>query len=310
MQSGIIESDNCHYNKSSPFHQYCWDFCTITFLPYSGSFSKYISTFINVPLTFKPGTEYAYSNMNFVLASYFVEKLSGLSFSQYIQKNILDIIPLENTFFDPWDGQFGVNQDRVDEYLLYKQSDDPFNNVAIGICRPYMNLGMMGGAGGMVSSNTDLHKWYTNLFNKSKAIPSVFKTKESRKALLYPYAKVTTGDKNDLYYTQGLIVRYDNISDISWPNEILYSGGTLCSTTAIRMVSNDTDSVIVSAFSNSPHAYLYPGVTMNELRYDIDKSVCEMGVDKLLYNNLSSVYFVMDNGLANDYANEMIKIWT
>ena len=73
----------------------------MTFLPYSGSFASYINTFINVPLTFKPATQYAYSNMNFVLASYFVEKLSALSFSQYIQKNILDIVGLKNTLFDP-----------------------------------------------------------------------------------------------------------------------------------------------------------------------------------------------------------------
>ena len=248
--------------------------------------------------------------MNFILIAYLIEKLSGLPYSIYLEKYILSPLQLNNTYMDNWDGQFGVNYNRVDEYLLYKKIDNPLNNLGIGICRPYMNLGMMGGAGGIVSNNIDMHKWYTFLFNKSNNIQyPIFKTKESRESILYPYTKI---NNNGLYYTQGLTVIYDNSSSNSfdWPLEILYSGGTMCSTTAIRMISNDTTQLVITSFSNSPHVYIRPQYDLNDLKYNIDKSICKMGLDKLEYRNLSSVYFVIDNGGANDIADEMIKIWS
>eukprot|EP01083_Nonionella_stella_P230470 814626_1 len=109
------------------------------------------------PLNFKPGTIYQYSNMNFILAGYIIEKLSGLNFRDYIQQNIFDVVGLQNIYFDPWDGEFAINNYRVDEYFLFQDEDDPVKNIAVGWCAPYGSLGAFNTCGGMVGSNVDMH---------------------------------------------------------------------------------------------------------------------------------------------------------
>ena len=42
------------------------------------------------PLDFEPGTEYGYSNTNYRLLAFIIEKLSGMKLSDYLKKNIFD----------------------------------------------------------------------------------------------------------------------------------------------------------------------------------------------------------------------------
>ena len=47
-----------------------------------------ISIFKNKPLEFEPGTKYSYSSSNYILLGVIIEKVSGLSYPQYLQKKL------------------------------------------------------------------------------------------------------------------------------------------------------------------------------------------------------------------------------
>jgi CubicO group peptidase (beta-lactamase class C family) len=49
------------------------------------------------PLKFKPGEKYSYSNSNFLILGYIVEKVSGMSYGDYLAQNIFEPLGMENT---------------------------------------------------------------------------------------------------------------------------------------------------------------------------------------------------------------------
>lgn len=48
---------------------------------------------------FSPGAGFKYSNTNYILLGMIIEKITGMHFSQYIQRNILDPLQMTHTFF-------------------------------------------------------------------------------------------------------------------------------------------------------------------------------------------------------------------
>jgi CubicO group peptidase (beta-lactamase class C family) len=53
---------------------------------------KLVGRLVDKPLDFRPGTSWSYSNSNYVLLGYLIERISGESYSDFLQKNIF--IPL------------------------------------------------------------------------------------------------------------------------------------------------------------------------------------------------------------------------
>ena len=49
------------------------------------------------PLDFEPGTEYGYSNTNYRLLAFIIEKLSGMKYCDYVKKNIFDKCGMKKT---------------------------------------------------------------------------------------------------------------------------------------------------------------------------------------------------------------------
>ena len=59
----------------------------------------YLPLFCEIPNKFKPGTETAYSNSGFILLGLIIEKISELSFHEYIKKYIIEPLNLTRTGF-------------------------------------------------------------------------------------------------------------------------------------------------------------------------------------------------------------------
>ncbi|MCX7549637.1 serine hydrolase domain-containing protein [Xanthomarina sp. F2636L] len=53
---------------------------------------------LNLPANFEPGTDFEYSNTNYLLLSKLIEKTTGKSKFEFIKENILDPLNLENTY--------------------------------------------------------------------------------------------------------------------------------------------------------------------------------------------------------------------
>lgn len=101
----------------------------------------YISEF---ELSFEPGTKYAYSNTNYHFLGMILEKVTGMSYQDYIAENILEPLGMTSTSFDP-------NNTTAIGYAGEK------NGIPIPIMSPHPTISYSAGA--ICTNVDDLFKW-------------------------------------------------------------------------------------------------------------------------------------------------------
>ncbi|MGB5402842.1 MAG: serine hydrolase domain-containing protein, partial [Robiginitalea sp.] len=105
---------------------------------------------------FKPGTQFKYTNTNYVLLGLLIEQYTSLTFQEYIRQNILQKAGLKNTYFPSIDSVPG----RAPGYYEGKPSQMPAT--------------LAGAAGEIVSTLDDMdlfiRSWARGDFYKSKAM--------------------------------------------------------------------------------------------------------------------------------------------
>ncbi|WP_262919516.1 serine hydrolase domain-containing protein [Niabella hibiscisoli] len=62
--------------------------------------AELIDSFKMLPLEFKPGEQYRYSNSGYYLLGYIIEKVTRQSYPAYLQEHILKPLGLKHTYFD------------------------------------------------------------------------------------------------------------------------------------------------------------------------------------------------------------------
>jgi D-alanyl-D-alanine carboxypeptidase len=102
---------------------------------------------------FEPGTKADYCNTNYLLLSYIIEKITGMSYAEALNKRIISKIGLQHT-------HYGKPIDiRKDEATSYKYSDSSWKK------EKETDLSIHGGAGSIVSMPKDLTVFIQNIFN-------------------------------------------------------------------------------------------------------------------------------------------------
>lgn len=101
---------------------------------------------------FEPNSKAEYSNSNFVLLSYILEKIYNRKYSEILLETIVKPLGLKNTYFG---GKINLQND---ECLSYSYSDKWEKE-------PETDMSIPMGAGGIVSNPTDLVIFIENLFN-------------------------------------------------------------------------------------------------------------------------------------------------
>ena len=236
MSSGIYPALNCDAEPNAP-HQCNPD----PYILSQGSTGLTVGTFLFEPLIFKPGSIYHYSNPNFILAAYFVEKYSGQTFREYLKTNIFDRIGLKNTYYDFYNQGMGLDPKRATQYIRYHNKNNHTDLIAVGADIVQLDLGIASGTGGIISTVEDHATFWYTLFNKtSKGSPLL--SSSSLQDILFPwtlalkqneflYPNGTSGPVWG-YYTQGTLVICDTGGCLNGPRFIQYTGGTFTTHTA------------------------------------------------------------------------------
>lgn len=124
--------------------------------------------FINEPLNFEPGTQWEYSNSNYILLGIIIESLSGMDFNRFIKKNILKPLRMTRTGLDSYDCRPFTNYS-----IGY---DDIFSDPAVEAL--YFHPSISYTAGGMYSTVEDMYKWdqtlYTNRLVSYRSLRELF----------------------------------------------------------------------------------------------------------------------------------------
>ncbi|DAZ96640.1 TPA: hypothetical protein N0F65_005819 [Lagenidium giganteum] len=251
MGSGIGDELNCDNVPSERCHQSANDFAV-----YRGSIGAHVGMFINDPLVFKPDSNYSYSNMNYVLLSYMVEKLSGQKFGEYIEEHIAKPLGLNSTYYDEWSGGKKVRFKYASEYAHFYVKTDNATNTTVdnpatlkflssGTCSPHMHSGAVSGSGGMRSTVDDMQRWYLDLFHDHGRQSRVL-TPESIANIVFRHNPINSA------YAQGVGAIFEaNNTNASWPDAFAYCGGVKCTTTCMALHITGGTSRVASAFSNA-----------------------------------------------------------
>lgn len=115
-------------------------------------------------LSFVPGEKWEYNNINFCIAALIVEKVSGMSYSQYLQENIFKPAGMENSI-QPLDRNV-LQKGEVERYSfrnLYTTKLENIHNVPENIkISEHSNFY---GNGGIISTTEDLYHFDQALYN-------------------------------------------------------------------------------------------------------------------------------------------------
>ena len=121
----------------------------------SWSRDSMIAFFNNKPYDFSPGSNFKYNNSGPFLLGFIIEKVSGLSYETYLQKNIFDKLFMTNTGLNNWDN---ILPFRAKGYEMVKNK--PVNAAYISLEWPFSS-------GAMYSTVDDLYKWDRTLYGNT-----------------------------------------------------------------------------------------------------------------------------------------------
>ena len=169
-------------------------------------------------LMFKAGEKFSYSNTNYLLLDLIIERVSGVSCSQFLKENIFEPLKMDNKGFVYEDGHLDATA--YAGHLDVVPVDDE------------MVLKIAFGAGSMYSTVEDLYRWNQALFNGG-----VLKAESLEKAFA-PHVEVSEG----VHYGYGWM-----IGDLGFDKDISHGGNTIGFTAEIsRLEELGLDLIILS----------------------------------------------------------------
>ncbi|MDP5273910.1 serine hydrolase domain-containing protein [Chengkuizengella axinellae] len=151
MQSGIVNTDDPYLFEK---------FGSSTTFPAS---EEIISAFNEIPLHFNSGERYEYSNSNYILLGLIIEKVSGMTYEEFLEKNIFQPLGMNNSGYSI---DWNLQQNKALGYEVIKENEI--------IPSQYEQYFLVSAAGGLYTSASDLAIWdralYTDLLLKKETI--------------------------------------------------------------------------------------------------------------------------------------------
>ncbi|WP_339611489.1 serine hydrolase domain-containing protein, partial [uncultured Planktosalinus sp.] len=144
-----------------------------------------INKFKDLPMDFEPGERYAYNNSAYILLGYIIEEVSGMSYEDYIQKNIFDKLGMKNSYYG--------SQSRIilNRASGYQPSGESYENAE------YLSMTLPYAAGSLMSTVDDMLLW-------SKAIHRNTLISERSKQLAFTNYTLNNGKNINYGYGWGI----------------------------------------------------------------------------------------------------------
>jgi len=104
-------------------------------------------------LNFNPGEKFAYNNTAYFILGYIIEKVSGMTYEDYIEKNFFEPLEMTSSYYG---NSSEIIPMRVSGYEM--QGGKLMNAPYLSMTQPYS-------AGSLMSTVADLDKWYRAVFD-------------------------------------------------------------------------------------------------------------------------------------------------
>lgn len=142
-----------------------------------------INEFATDSLEFDPGTQWKYNNTGYVMLGYIIEKLSGLSYADYIQQHLFKPLGMKSSYY-------GDVQKIIPLRATGYDRDDEGNLVN----SYYLSMTQPHAAGSILSTVSDLAKWNDAVFDYKIV---------SKESLIKAHTPYTLTDGNSTGYGYG-----------------------------------------------------------------------------------------------------------
>ena len=136
----------------SGIHNFTADSSYLTWMLLPQTEEMMLQTIARNKIDFEPGTKTEYSNTNFLLLGYILEKIWNKPYKELLKERITDKIGLEDTYYG------GIVNTTFRESHSYSYESTWQQS-------PETDMSVPGGAGAVVSTPTDLAKFITALFD-------------------------------------------------------------------------------------------------------------------------------------------------
>lgn len=189
----------------------------------------------SIQLDFEPGTKYTYSNSNYIILSYIIEKVSGQSFENYLQDHILKPLGMHDSGLE---NLASIIPNRTSGYV---RNDIQIKNA------PYFDYSWAVGSGGIYSTIEDMYRWDRALYanQQSIALPQSFKQ------LFTPHVQISSNIPN-FWYGYGLAIQ-----ECEFGHCMSHEGNINgFSSYATHYTQDDTSIIILSNFAFAPYKTL------------------------------------------------------
>lgn len=199
---------------------------------------------LKLPLLFQPGESVQYDNINFMFASIIIEKITGLTFADYVSKNIFKPVSMTNTFIPKSSFYHWTVSESKNLSLLYFHPHFYLDNLVkadtVSYISKYWHSYKIGGEGEIISTETDLLKYDQALYN-GKLVSN-----KSLKQAYTPY-KLNNGQYNAYYFGLGWMIYPDStLGKIA-----RYSGGAIgLKSHILRNISKNQTVIIIDNTDN------------------------------------------------------------
>lgn len=210
---------------------------------------NYLNTIQLVPLD-KPGQSFSYSNDGYALLGIIIERVSGLSYEDYIEKNIFQPLGMKNSFFQ---------LDRIDQRAACLYSVNPLTGM-VEYSPEWWDAPAMRPAGYAKSTANDMLRFGDIFLKDGNGIL----TRESLTVLTSKHIEAEPG----VYYGYGLIVLPDYFG-----TTLITHGGSIKGASAQFAVLPERDiaAICLTNIAGAPAEALLKGAVQCEMDIKPDK---------------------------------------
>ncbi|MFK5894361.1 MAG: serine hydrolase domain-containing protein [Pseudomonadota bacterium] len=185
--------------------------------------------FENEPLDFEPGTSWSYSNSGYFLAGLIIEKVSGMSYEDYIESKLFTTLSMTASSYTNFED---IVPNRAHGYKV--KNGKLLNADLMDMSVPYS-------AGALSSTLADLFKW-----NRTLHKTNVLLNKESYKTLITP-GKLNNGSLVPINYALGIA------SPIRDGHKSILHPGSISGFSSIASYFPEEDITVIVLSNTSPN---------------------------------------------------------
>jgi D-alanyl-D-alanine carboxypeptidase len=118
-------------------------------------------------MRFEPGTQYDYSNTNYILLGMVIEKVTGHSLTHEMKTRLFEPLKLKHTFYFPNELDEKTYPYLVRSYM-YKKITNDF--IPMGTDTTDFSMSFYGASGGIIANTPDITLWIKELFTPGKIL--------------------------------------------------------------------------------------------------------------------------------------------